>query len=88
MPTFPRPTTSSALLWPARALAEAIEQYQAALGIDPCGAEAHNNLGSALAARGQVEQAIHHCRQALEIKPNYPDAHNNLGLIFARPGRN
>ena len=34
-------------------------------------AVAHNNLGIALAGRGQVDEAIAHYRKALEIKPDY-----------------
>ena len=48
---------------------------------------AHNNLGIALAERGQVDAAIAHYQKALEIKPDYADAHNNLGAALAGRGQ-
>jgi tetratricopeptide (TPR) repeat protein len=48
---------------------------------------AHNNLGNALAARGQVDEAIAHYRMALEIKPDDVKAHNNLGSALAGRGQ-
>ena len=48
---------------------------------------AHNNLGNALAARGQFDEAIAHYQKALEIKPDYVEAHNNLGLALAGRGQ-
>ena len=48
---------------------------------------AHNNLGNALAGRGQVDEAITHYQKALEIKPDYAEAHNNLGNALADCGQ-
>ena len=48
---------------------------------------AHNNLGFALAGRGQVDEAIAHYQKALEIKPDYAEAHNNLGNALAGRGQ-
>jgi Flp pilus assembly protein TadD len=47
---------------------------------------AHNNLGLALAARGQIDEAMAHYRKALEIIPNYELAHTNLGNALAGRG--
>ena len=47
---------------------------------------AHNNLGAALAGRGQIDAAIDHYQQSLEIAPNYDLAHNNLGAALAGRG--
>ena len=58
-----------------------------ALEIKPDYAEAHNNLGNALAGRGQFDEAIAHFRKALEIKPDYVEAHNNLGIVLADRGQ-
>jgi tetratricopeptide (TPR) repeat protein len=45
----------------------------------------HNNLGLALARRGQIDDAIAHYKKALEIKPYYAEAHINLGnVLYAR----
>ena len=48
---------------------------------------AHNNLGLALAGRGQVEEAITHYQTALEIKPKFAEAHNNFGVVLGQRGR-
>ena len=53
----------------------------------PNNPRAHNNLGIALADRGQVDEAIAHYRKALEIKPDYAEAHNNLGIALAGRGQ-
>jgi tetratricopeptide (TPR) repeat protein len=44
---------------------------------------AHNNLGNALADRGEIDAAIIQYRQALEIAPGYAAAHYNLGNALA-----
>ena len=48
---------------------------------------AHNNLGLALANRGDLDLAIMHYRDALEIEPDNAQAHNNLGLALAARGQ-
>ena len=48
---------------------------------------AHNNLGVALAGRGQVDEAIAHYREALQINPDYVDAHIDLGNALLRRGQ-
>ena len=47
----------------------------------------HNNLGLALAARGQIDEALAQYQTALKIKPDYAEAHNNLGAALAGCGR-
>lgn len=44
------------------------------------------DLGGALFAHGEVEEAIHHFRQALRSDPAYAKAHHNLGIALARRG--
>ncbi len=68
--------------------------YQSELSIwedtvvkSPNNARVHNNLGKALATRGQIDEAMAHYRTALEINPDYPDAHSNLGAALARRGQ-
>ena len=51
---------------------EAIPHLQEALRLDPSHAEAHSNLGVALARRGRVVEAIDHYREALRLDPE-PD---------------
>ncbi len=48
---------------------------------------AHNNLGNALADRGQVDAAIAHYRTTLEIKPDHFEAEHNLGFALVRNGK-
>ncbi len=50
-------------------------------------AVAENNLGVALAERGQQTEAIRHYREALRFRPDYPRAHYNLGIQLAEAGR-
>jgi Flp pilus assembly protein TadD len=52
----------------------------------PDNARAHNNLGTALAKCGRLEDAIAHCRTAVAICPDYAEAHSNLGMALARGG--
>jgi tetratricopeptide (TPR) repeat protein len=52
----------------------------------PGNARAHNNLGTALAKYGRLEDAIAHCRTAVAKCPDYAEAHGNLGLALARGG--
>ena len=47
---------------------------------------ARNNLGIALAGRGQIDAAIAHYQKVLEIKPD-AEAYNNLGLALAGRGQ-
>ena len=60
-------------------LDEAIREYQEALRLKPEDAQAHNNLGNALAEQGKVEEAIEAYREALRLNADNPEAHFNLG---------
>jgi tetratricopeptide (TPR) repeat protein len=72
-------------LLPGR-LPEAIAQYQAALSIFPGYADAHNNLGSALAQTGRLPAALAEFQAAVRAQPGFADAHNNLANAFAQSG--
>ncbi len=63
---------------------EAVAHYEKALEIRPDDAEAHNNLGLALAGCGQIDEAIDHYQKALAIEPDRVEAHYNLGLALMR----
>ena len=67
-------------------LAAALGHLQRALEIQPDYADAHNNLGIALAARGQVNEAVAHFRRALEIRPDDPSARQNLDALLQHHG--
>ncbi len=48
---------------------------------------AYNNLGIALAERGELNEANEQFRKCLEIKPDHAEAHNNLSLALQRLGQ-
>jgi Tfp pilus assembly protein PilF len=58
----------------------AVRRYQEALKVHPDYAEAHNNLGAALATEGRYEEAAFHFSEAVRLKPGYRDARRNLQL--------
>jgi Flp pilus assembly protein TadD len=49
-------------------------------------AEAHSNLGVALAEQGRLEEAVASYQQGLRLKPDHPDAHKNLALAWLSMG--
>jgi Flp pilus assembly protein TadD len=54
--------------------------------LDPKAPGVHNNLGIALARKGNRQEAIDHYRRALQLKPNFPQAHYNLGNALQQLG--
>jgi len=66
---------------------EAVENYLAALRINPDFEMAHLNIGVILADRGDNEGAIKHYKEALRINPDYITAYINLGNARLRQGR-
>jgi tetratricopeptide (TPR) repeat protein len=64
-----------------------MEEYRATLRIKPDHAQAHNNLGNALARRGELEGAIHHFREAIALDPGFAKAQNNLGNALQAQGK-
>ena len=66
---------------------EAVVQGRAARALDQAGAEAHNNLGAALATAGRFDEAAEEISEALRISSTFSDAHRNLGLVRMKQGR-
>jgi tetratricopeptide (TPR) repeat protein len=67
---------------------EAIAEYRAALLVEPEYAQAHSNLGLALAQIGRQQEAITEYETALRINPRLENTHNYLGVALAGvPGR-
>jgi adenylate cyclase len=67
-----------------RRTADAVEEFQRALEINPNFAAAHGYLGTALAFDGQSDQAIVHSELALRMSPHDPqNAIFNVGLAAA-----
>jgi tetratricopeptide (TPR) repeat protein len=59
---------------------------QHVLETNPNSVLAHNNIGTALAQKGQWDEAIVHFSQALAIAPNDAQVNNNWGVILAHRG--
>jgi len=66
---------------------EAARFYSAAVAIRPGSPMAHNNLGSALADQGKLDEAVAELRVALRLRPEFGFAHNNLGIALANQGK-
>ena len=62
----------------------AIASYREAIRLKPDYAEAHNNLGTALRDKGQLDDAIASHSQAIRLKPDYAEAYGDLGTALAR----
>lgn len=63
--------------------AEAIQQYQAALQIEPDAANVQTDYGNALAKSGHIPEAITHYQAALRVLPDSPIAHSDLANALA-----
>ena len=68
-------------------LDEAMPHLDKAVELLPEDAEAHSNLGLALAMKGQLDAAIPHLEKAVEINPAAFEGHFNLGRILAAQGK-
>ncbi len=67
-------------------LDEAIEQYKAAVGLDPNNEDVHLNLGAAYYVKGWTDQAMTEYQTVLMLNPNNSVAHCNLGDAFLADG--
>jgi serine/threonine protein kinase/Flp pilus assembly protein TadD len=65
-----------------RAIDSAIAVYQHALALDPKLAHVHDNLGSALLRKGDLNGAIACFQKAIELDPKYAWAHTDLGIAL------
>jgi len=61
--------------------------FRHALAVTANNELAHNNLGCALFAKGEIDEPIRQFRQALRLKPDYTDPLKNLGGVFLEQGR-
>lgn len=69
-----------------REMQSEISKLKAAVGVDDFDANAHEELASALASEGDVEEAVRHYDRALTIFPNYGAAATNRGVIVFASG--
>ena len=60
--------------------------YVRALEVRPDYAEAHNNLGVVMRAKGEEGQAAEHYRQAIKVRPWYPEANYNYAVLLHARG--
>jgi tetratricopeptide (TPR) repeat protein len=67
--------------------ADAARLLARSLETEPDNAEAHCNLGLALAALGRRQEAEASYRRGLALKPGASDGHNNLGVLLEELGR-
>jgi tetratricopeptide (TPR) repeat protein len=56
--------------------------------VRPDFAEAHNDLGVALADKGQIDGAINEFLAGLRAKPNQAASHYNVAVLLASKGNN
>lgn len=76
------------LTWRQAALYRNMETlFRHTLASNPLSWTAYNNLGAALAERGDMEGAIPYYRRCLEIRPTDAEAHNNLANALAAQGK-
>jgi len=66
--------------------AEAIAEYEKALGLCPTFPDIHNRRAASCRELGQYAEAKASLLKALELKPNYVEAHVNLGVLHQRLG--
>lgn len=65
---------------------QAVQDYEAAIGIDPENAVYRNNLGIALRYLERFDEAVLAYSRAIEIDPEYRDAFTNRGVVYADKG--
>lgn len=65
----------------------AIDEYRAALAIDPDHFRSLNNLGTVLHRRGNYEEALHYYEKVLTINPQYARAMENAALAYRSLGQ-
>jgi len=67
---------------------EAVEQYRAALAINPRNIESLICLGDALLKLGRLEEAVAPLEEAIRIDPRNWMARNNLGVVYMKQRKN
>jgi tetratricopeptide (TPR) repeat protein len=68
-------------------MAEAMNEFQAALRISPNDPDTETNIGAALLQEGDAEESISHLRKVVEKFPRHAPAHINLGNALLQTGQ-
>jgi tetratricopeptide (TPR) repeat protein len=68
-------------------MAEAMEEYEKSLKINPNYEDALNNMGYALANLKRYPEAIGYYLAALRVHPDHAEVHNNLGNALSETGQ-
>lgn len=66
---------------------KAIDDYTAAIALNPSYSEAYHSRGQAFDAQGMVDRAIDDYTQALAWRPSYYEAYNSRGIAYQEQGR-
>jgi Flp pilus assembly protein TadD len=61
--------------------------FRHTLTITPKNYLAHNNLGTALLKKDQIDEAISQFQETIRLAPDYVNAYNNLGIALGEKGR-
>jgi len=64
-----------------------IALWEHAIRVVPNNYAAHNNLGTALAIQGRIDDAMVHFEETLRINPRHAPGWTNRGLVLAKRGR-
>jgi Flp pilus assembly protein TadD len=71
-----------------RKLAEAIQEYETAIALDPNFAEAYSSMAVAYLMQNDLPRALDLLDHALELRPDYADGWVNRGIALNVAGRN
>lgn len=71
----------------AKYLDGAIEEYRAALAIDPNHFRSLNNLGTVLHRKGNYEEALRYYQRVIELNPKYARAMENAAMAYKSLGK-
>ena len=64
----------------------AIHDFNEAIRLSPCSAEAHSNRGIAYCSKGEYEQGISDLDRAIELNPNNAKSYFNRGIAYQGKG--
>ena len=65
----------------------ALHHFTRSTALRPDLGETHNNLGTALSAKGRLDEAIEQFKEAVRVTPHVPAIHINLANALAAGGR-